>query len=300
MLHAKAFVRDDEDVLVGTCNLEAWSLRRFFEIDVLVRSAELAEQFEERFTTPAIAVSSPGGRSAERGSVSEPASSPRSHRCSRSADGPRSRDGRNPFRGIPCDACRGKQTNTTSLIGAWSMDGAHGDLDGFQSVLDINALVAERSAAPDEAPAPASRAAAAADEARGRGRLASAPGRAARLADAGTVGTGGLEPARGTRVPGDGRQVAEAPRPDHRARARVAARDRDVHRRRGGQPRLLQRGRRGDPRAGRSPRPGRCPQTGWTSQFLLEDARRFARCRSSACPRASRSWSGDPRTASSG
>ena len=60
MLHAKAFVRDDEDVLVGTCNLEAWSLRRFFEIDVLVRSAELAEQFEERFTTPAIAVSSPG------------------------------------------------------------------------------------------------------------------------------------------------------------------------------------------------------------------------------------------------
>ena len=48
----------------------------------------------------------------------------------------------------------GKQTNTTSLIGAWSMDGAHGDLDGFQSVVDIHALVAERSAAPDEAPAP--------------------------------------------------------------------------------------------------------------------------------------------------
>ena len=48
----------------------------------------------------------------------------------------------------------GKQTNTTSLIGAWSMDGAHGDLDGFHSVLDIHALVAERSAAPDEAPAP--------------------------------------------------------------------------------------------------------------------------------------------------
>ena len=34
MLHAKAFVRDREDVLAGTCNLEAWSLRRFFEIDV--------------------------------------------------------------------------------------------------------------------------------------------------------------------------------------------------------------------------------------------------------------------------
>ena len=38
MLHAKAFVRDGEDVLVGTCNLEAWSLKRFFEIDVRVRS----------------------------------------------------------------------------------------------------------------------------------------------------------------------------------------------------------------------------------------------------------------------
>ena len=40
MLHAKAFVRDGEDVLVGTCNLEAWSLKRFFEIDLLVRSAD--------------------------------------------------------------------------------------------------------------------------------------------------------------------------------------------------------------------------------------------------------------------
>ena len=35
MLHAKAFVRDGEEVLAGTCNLEAWSLKRFFEIDVL-------------------------------------------------------------------------------------------------------------------------------------------------------------------------------------------------------------------------------------------------------------------------
>lgn len=50
----------------------------------------------------------------------------------------------------------GKQTNTTSLIGAWSMDGAHGDLGDFHSVLDINALVAERSADPDGAPAPPS------------------------------------------------------------------------------------------------------------------------------------------------
>jgi cardiolipin synthase len=60
MLHAKAFVRDREDVLAGTCNLEAWSLRRFFEIDVLVRSPALAAQFDERFSVPAEAVSTPG------------------------------------------------------------------------------------------------------------------------------------------------------------------------------------------------------------------------------------------------
>jgi cardiolipin synthase A/B len=60
MLHAKAFVRDGEDVLAGTCNLEAWSLKRFFEIDVLVRSRELAAQFDERFSAPAELVSTPG------------------------------------------------------------------------------------------------------------------------------------------------------------------------------------------------------------------------------------------------
>jgi phosphatidylserine/phosphatidylglycerophosphate/cardiolipin synthase-like enzyme len=60
MLHAKAFVRDGEEVLAGTCNLEAWSLRRFFEIDLLVRSRDLAAQFEERFSAPAEAVSGPG------------------------------------------------------------------------------------------------------------------------------------------------------------------------------------------------------------------------------------------------
>ena len=60
MLHAKAFVRDREDLLAGTCNLEAWSLRRFFEIDVLVRSPELASQFDERFSAPAEVVSRPG------------------------------------------------------------------------------------------------------------------------------------------------------------------------------------------------------------------------------------------------
>jgi cardiolipin synthase A/B len=60
MLHAKAFVRDGEDVLAGTCNLEAWSLKRFFEIDLLVRSRALAAQFEKRFSAPAEAVSTPG------------------------------------------------------------------------------------------------------------------------------------------------------------------------------------------------------------------------------------------------
>jgi cardiolipin synthase len=60
MLHAKAFVRDGEDVLAGTCNLEAWSLKRFFEIDLLVRSPDLARQFDERFSEPAEIVSTPG------------------------------------------------------------------------------------------------------------------------------------------------------------------------------------------------------------------------------------------------
>ena len=60
MLHAKAFVRDGEDVLAGTCNLDAWSLKRFFELDVLVRSAAFAAQFDERFSAPAEATSSPG------------------------------------------------------------------------------------------------------------------------------------------------------------------------------------------------------------------------------------------------
>jgi cardiolipin synthase A/B len=66
MLHAKAFVRDGEEVLAGTCNLEAWSLKRFFEIDVLVRSTELAAQFAERFSTPAEVVSTPGRALATR------------------------------------------------------------------------------------------------------------------------------------------------------------------------------------------------------------------------------------------
>src|SRR3954454_8458701 len=62
MLHAKAFVRDGEEVLVGTCNLEAWSLKRFFEIALRLRSPTVAAQFEERFSVPAEEVSGPGRR----------------------------------------------------------------------------------------------------------------------------------------------------------------------------------------------------------------------------------------------
>jgi cardiolipin synthase A/B len=62
MLHAKAFVRDGEELLAGTCNLEAWSLKRFFEIDLQVWSKDVAAQFEERFSAPAEAVSAPGRR----------------------------------------------------------------------------------------------------------------------------------------------------------------------------------------------------------------------------------------------
>ncbi len=60
MLHAKAFVRDGNELLAGTCNLEAWSLKRFFEIDLQLLSRAVATQFDERFSAPAEAVSSPG------------------------------------------------------------------------------------------------------------------------------------------------------------------------------------------------------------------------------------------------
>ena len=52
MLHAKAFVQDGEELLAGTCNLEAWSLKRFFEIDIHLRSKAVAAQFDERFSAP--------------------------------------------------------------------------------------------------------------------------------------------------------------------------------------------------------------------------------------------------------
>jgi cardiolipin synthase len=60
MLHAKAFARDGEELLAGTCNLDAWSLKRFFEIDLQLWSQEVAAQFEERFSAPAVNVSRPG------------------------------------------------------------------------------------------------------------------------------------------------------------------------------------------------------------------------------------------------
>jgi cardiolipin synthase A/B len=58
MLHAKAFVADGEHVLVGTCNLEAWSLKRFFEIDIGFVSTGLVTQFDQQFFAPAEEVSS--------------------------------------------------------------------------------------------------------------------------------------------------------------------------------------------------------------------------------------------------
>src|SRR5215216_6599818 len=62
MLHAKAFVRDGEELLAGTCNLEAWSLKRFFDIDLQLSSKEVAAQFDEGFSAPAEAVSGSGRR----------------------------------------------------------------------------------------------------------------------------------------------------------------------------------------------------------------------------------------------
>jgi phosphatidylserine/phosphatidylglycerophosphate/cardiolipin synthase-like enzyme len=60
MLHAKAFVRDGEELLAGTCNIEA--LKRFFEIDIQLWSKAVASQFDERFSAPAEAGSSRGRR----------------------------------------------------------------------------------------------------------------------------------------------------------------------------------------------------------------------------------------------
>ncbi len=58
--HAKAFVRDGQDVLVGSCNLESWSLKRFFEIDLRIQSTDLADQFRRKLFDPDIERSVPG------------------------------------------------------------------------------------------------------------------------------------------------------------------------------------------------------------------------------------------------
>jgi cardiolipin synthase len=60
MVHSKAFVRDGIEVLVGTCNLEAWSLKRSYEINMRTRSTDLARQFAEDFFAPGIEISKPG------------------------------------------------------------------------------------------------------------------------------------------------------------------------------------------------------------------------------------------------
>jgi cardiolipin synthase len=69
MVHSKAFVRDGVEVLVGTCNLEAWSLRRSYEINMRTRSPDLARQFDDGFFGPGIAISKPG--SAPEGTASK-------------------------------------------------------------------------------------------------------------------------------------------------------------------------------------------------------------------------------------
>jgi cardiolipin synthase len=69
MVHSKAFVRDGIEVLVGTCNLEAWSLKRSYEINMRTRSADLARQFAVDFFAPGIEISKPG--SAPQGAASK-------------------------------------------------------------------------------------------------------------------------------------------------------------------------------------------------------------------------------------
>lgn len=66
MVHAKALVRDGCEVLAGTCNLEAWSFRRFYEIDLRFESPALARTFADDFFAPAIASSRPGTTATSR------------------------------------------------------------------------------------------------------------------------------------------------------------------------------------------------------------------------------------------
>ena len=57
MIHAKALVGDGERVLVGSCNLEVWSLRRFLDLDLRLRSSDLAQAFARDLFEPGIALS---------------------------------------------------------------------------------------------------------------------------------------------------------------------------------------------------------------------------------------------------
>ena len=59
VVHAKVVIADDV-VSFGTVNLDAWALYRNSEIMMLVRSAELAAQLEERLFAPDIARCRPG------------------------------------------------------------------------------------------------------------------------------------------------------------------------------------------------------------------------------------------------
>ena len=58
MAHAKVMVADDS-VLVGGCNLDALSLYRNWELNLLLEGAEVAEAFERAIFDPLVAVSTP-------------------------------------------------------------------------------------------------------------------------------------------------------------------------------------------------------------------------------------------------
>jgi cardiolipin synthase len=58
MAHAKVMVADDR-VLVGGCNLDALSLYRNWELNVLLEGADVAEQFERAIFDPLVEVSAP-------------------------------------------------------------------------------------------------------------------------------------------------------------------------------------------------------------------------------------------------
>jgi phosphatidylserine/phosphatidylglycerophosphate/cardiolipin synthase-like enzyme len=58
MAHAKVMVADDR-VLVGGCNLDALSLYRNWELNLLLEGVDVAEAFETAIFDPLVAVSEP-------------------------------------------------------------------------------------------------------------------------------------------------------------------------------------------------------------------------------------------------